>query len=155
MAGKFFVWPKRFWWANIGFLIACFFDRFLSRAHACPEECRRATNWILCVVALETACHYAMAVATSMAVAKPRKEHCALPGELEEPLHIRGSPERPGRVSDLRPEMCCKDLLQRLRDTVVGAFQNSSAPYAKVLEARLQRSGAVKLPPCLTGGCRA
>eukprot|EP00439_Symbiodinium_sp_Y106_P013745 s5334_g1.t5 len=28
-----------------------------------------------------------------------------------------------------------EDLLQRLRDTVVGAFQNSSAPYAKVLEA--------------------
>ena len=55
----------------------------------------------------------------------------------------------------LRPEFCCEDLLQRLRDAVVGAFQNSSAPYAKVLEARLERSGAVKLQPCLTRGCGA
>ncbi|CAE7388169.1 cmdD [Symbiodinium sp. CCMP2592] len=36
---------------------------------------------------------------------------------------------------NLKTPCTFEDLLGRLRDTVVGAFQNSSAPYAKVLEA--------------------
>ncbi|CAE7849722.1 ppsD [Symbiodinium necroappetens] len=36
---------------------------------------------------------------------------------------------------NLKTPCTFEDLLQRLRDAVVGAFQNSSAPYAKVLEA--------------------